>query len=84
MASAEVNVPVEIGLGLTEGSPTYLHEAAKAVRTEYQASVRWKKLRCRNVISLPSSGGVDIKVYSPARGFASDLMNTIYGISAKL
>jgi hypothetical protein len=52
MAGVEVNGSVSSGLGIPEGSSSDLHEAAKAVRTEYQASVRWKKFRCWNVIPL--------------------------------
>ena len=72
MAVAEVNARVSSGLGLPEGSSTDLHEAAKAVRTEYQASVRWKKLRCRNVIPLPSSGGEDIFILEVGKSIEFD------------
>lgn len=44
-------------LGLHEGNLAHVQEAATAVKHEYQGSVRWKKLRCKNVIAMPSVGG---------------------------
>jgi hypothetical protein len=72
MADVAANTNQRIGLGLPEGSTTYLNEAAKAVRTEYQASVRWKKLRCRNVIPVPSSGGADIFILEVGQAIEFD------------
>jgi len=60
MLQTDTSAQRMIDLALPEGRASDLQEAAKAVTTEYQASVRWKKLRCRNVIQLPSNGGEDI------------------------
>ncbi len=39
-------------LGLPEGRSCFFHEAAIAVKEEYRNSVRWKRLRCRQVDDL--------------------------------
>ena len=72
MSGLDVNAQLRTGLGLPGGSTTHLNEAAKAVRTEYRASVRWKKLRCRNVVPLPSSGGVDIFILEVGQAIEFD------------
>lgn len=42
------------GLGLPAGEDKLFADAAEAVRQEYRGSVRWKRLRCRNVERLAS------------------------------
>jgi len=61
-----------IDLSLPEGDSTKLHEASKAVKTEYQASIRWKKLRCRNVIPLPNTSGEGIFILEVAQSLDFD------------
>jgi superfamily I DNA/RNA helicase len=72
VADLQANENLRISLNLPEGSTAYLNEAARAVKTEYQASVRWKKLRCRNVIPLPSSGGEDIFILEVGQSIEFD------------
>lgn len=66
------NAQFPIDLGLPEGSASDLHEAAEAVKTEHQGSVRWKKLRCQNVIELPPTEGEAIFILEVGRALEFD------------
>lgn len=62
----------KIDLALPEGNGTDLQEAAKAVKNEHQGSVRWKKLRCQNVVPLPVTDGEAIFILEVGRALEFD------------
>jgi hypothetical protein len=51
-AVADIHARSPVNLGLPDGNPEYFDAAAEAVRQEHRSSVRWKRLRCRNVERL--------------------------------
>lgn len=62
MSRPDTTPGLKASLGLPEGNPAHVQEAANAVKHEYQGSIRWKKLRCRNVIAMPRVGGEAIYI----------------------
>lgn len=47
-----------VQLNLPDGPQRFVEEASEAVKREYRTSVRWKRLRCRNVEPLTSEPGI--------------------------
>lgn len=72
MLLRDTHPQLRIDLRLPGGTAAHLQEAAKAVKNEYQASVRWKKLRCRGVVPLPSVAGEAIFILEVGQSLEFD------------
>lgn len=65
-----VRLPVEISL--PNGPSTYLTNAAEAVKREYRNSIKWKRLRCREVYPIQEKGGEAIFVLEVGQSIEFD------------